>query len=138
MKQLSIDSAEHIFLDGELMEDVTRYTLKHSAGGSAELTLTMRVKIGPVASELERKRQASQKGPRGEIEKSIEKMFPRHMMEKSGLIRYAGIKGNTRIYIDYDANSGIGKMKVYLDCLSYESHSDKSVGTSEIVPSKQS
>lgn len=54
MKQLTIDSAEHIFLDGELMEDVTRYTLEHSAGEEAELTLTMKVKVGPVASESER------------------------------------------------------------------------------------
>lgn len=52
-----IDSAERIFLDGEELQNVTAYKLKHSADseGPAELTVKMLVTIGQVASEPKKK-----------------------------------------------------------------------------------
>lgn len=38
--------------------------------------------------------------------------FPRHLMKKSGLIRYAGIKGKTRIVIEYDNDTGMGWRRI--------------------------
>jgi len=38
--------------------------------------------------------------------------FPRHMMVKFGLIRYAGGKGKTRIVIEYDNDTGLGWKRV--------------------------
>ena len=57
LKSVSIDSAERIFLDGEELQNVTAYKLKHSADseGPAELTVKMLVTIGQVASEPKKK-----------------------------------------------------------------------------------
>ena len=38
--------------------------------------------------------------------------FPRHLMEKLGLIHYAGIKGKTRIVIEYNNDTGEGWIRV--------------------------
>ena len=38
--------------------------------------------------------------------------FSRHLMERFGLIRYAGIKGKTRIVIEYNNDTGEGWMRV--------------------------
>ena len=43
---------------------------------------------------------------------AIKKAFPSHLMEKSGMMRYAARKGKTRITIVYNADTGVGKMKV--------------------------
>lgn len=53
LKTVIIDSAERIFLDGEELQNVTAYKLKHSADseGPAELTVTMYVNVGQVCSE---------------------------------------------------------------------------------------
>ena len=52
LKTVIIDSAERIFLDGEELQNVTAYKLKHSADseGPAELTVTMYVNVGQVCS----------------------------------------------------------------------------------------
>ena len=42
----------------------------------------------------------------------VKKRFPLHLMEKSGLLRYAAVKGKTRITIVYDSDTGNGEMKV--------------------------
>ena len=57
LKPVIIDSAERIFLDGEELQNVTAYKLKHSADseGPAELTVKMLVTIGQVASEPKKK-----------------------------------------------------------------------------------
>ena len=57
LKTVIIDSAERIFLDGEELQNVTAYKLKHSADseGPAELTVKMLVTIGQVASEPKKK-----------------------------------------------------------------------------------
>lgn len=39
-----------------------------------------------------------------------EKKFSRHLMEKSGLIRYANPNGGTRISIEYDSTTGEGRL----------------------------
>jgi len=38
--------------------------------------------------------------------------FPKHLMEKFGLIHYAGIKGKTRIVIEYNNDTGEGWIRV--------------------------
>lgn len=57
LKTVIIDSAERIFLDGEELQNVTAYKLKHSADseGPAELTVKMLVTIGQVAFEPKKK-----------------------------------------------------------------------------------
>lgn len=53
LKTVSINEMEQIFLDGEPIENVVKYTLEHSAGEAAELTVTIAVKVGRVAFESE-------------------------------------------------------------------------------------
>ena len=43
---------------------------------------------------------------------AVKKAFPSHLMEKSGMLRYAARKGKTRITIVYNADTGVGKVKV--------------------------
>ncbi len=42
----------------------------------------------------------------------VEKGFSKHLMEKSGMIRYVYGKKKIRIEIEYNSDSGKGKMKV--------------------------
>ena len=46
---------------------------------------------------------------------TISKGFSKHLMEKSGLLRYAAVKGKTRIEIEYDSDSGKGWMNVFIE-----------------------
>lgn len=48
VKELSIDENGRVFLDGEELPNVTGYKLKNSACGTAELTVTMLVKVDRV------------------------------------------------------------------------------------------
>ena len=41
--------------------------------------------------------------------------FSKHLMEKFGLLRYAGIKGKTRIVIEYDNDTGKGWRRIVSD-----------------------
>lgn len=43
-------------------------------------------------------------------------VFPRHLMEKFGLMRYAGKHGRTRIVIEYDNDTGSGWMRAVSEC----------------------
>ena len=54
MHKLEINSREKVFLDGNELENVTGYELKHSAGQPAELKVTLLVTIGQAASESEK------------------------------------------------------------------------------------
>lgn len=38
--------------------------------------------------------------------------FTRHLMEKSGLLKYAGVTGKTRIVIEYDNDTGEGWRRI--------------------------
>lgn len=40
----------------------------------------------------------------------VEKKFSKHLMEKSGLIRYTAPTGGTRIVIEYNAATGDGRL----------------------------
>ena len=40
------------------------------------------------------------------------KLFPRHLMERAGLMKYAGVTGKTRIVIEYNNDTGEGWMRV--------------------------
>ena len=51
LHKVAIAENEHIFLDGKEIQNVTAYNLKNSAGGTAELTVTMLVKVDQSASE---------------------------------------------------------------------------------------
>ena len=42
--------------------------------------------------------------------------FPKHLMEKFGLIRYAGKHGKTRIVIEYNNDTGNGWMRAVSEC----------------------
>lgn len=68
----------------------------------------------------------------------VSKPFPKHLMEKSGLLRYAGIKGETRIEIQYDADSGTGWMNVFIEDYQFDSQSSMFGETSHTEPSKES
>ena len=46
---------------------------------------------------------------------TVSKKFPRHLMERFGLLRYAAETGKTTIVIEYDAESGDGRMDVICD-----------------------
>lgn len=52
-KTVSINDKEQIFLNGELIENVTAYKLENSAESNepAKLTVTMYVNVGRVCSE---------------------------------------------------------------------------------------
>lgn len=69
---------------------------------------------------------------------TVSKPFPKHLMEKSGLLRYAGIKGETRIEIQYDSDSGNGWMNVFIEDYQFDSQAPISDGTSYTEPSKES
>lgn len=45
-------------------------------------------------------------------ELTVSKQFPKHLMEKSGLLRYAAESGRTYVSIFYDADTGDGHMYV--------------------------
>ncbi len=53
LKSVSIDKKEQIFLNGELIENVTYYKLENSANSNepAKLTVTMFVNVDQVSSE---------------------------------------------------------------------------------------
>lgn len=68
----------------------------------------------------------------------VSKQFPKHLMEKSDLSRYAGIKGETRIEIQYDADSGKGWINVFIEQFQFDSQYRMSDGTSETDPSRES
>ena len=72
------------------------------------------------------------------VANTVSKPFPKHLMEKMGLLRYAGIKGETRIEIQYDADSGDGWINVYIENYQYESQSLMPDGTSRTEPSNES
>lgn len=38
--------------------------------------------------------------------------FTKHLMEKSGLLKYAGLKGKTRIVIEYNNDTGEGWRRI--------------------------
>lgn len=69
---------------------------------------------------------------------TVSKGFSKHLMEKSGLLRYAAVKGKTRIEIEYNADSGKGWMNVFIEDYKFDSHSSIPDGTSKIVPSSKS
>lgn len=43
-------------------------------------------------------------------------LFPRHLMERFGLIRYAGKTGKTRIVIEYNNDTGEGWKRIVSEC----------------------
>lgn len=45
----------------------------------------------------------------------VEKKFSKELMEKSGLIRYVNPTGGTRISIEYDADTGEGRLTANAD-----------------------
>lgn len=61
---------------------------------------------------------------------AISKPFPKHLMEKFGLLRYAAVKGKTRIEIEYDSDSGKGRMDVFVEDYECALHSSLT-GTAE-------
>lgn len=65
---------------------------------------------------------------------SVSKKFPKHLMIKFGLFKYAAEKGKTHIIINYDGDTGDGQMDVFIDYDRNQSlvHSDKSQGESTI------
>lgn len=68
----------------------------------------------------------------------VSKKVSKHSMEKHDLLRYAAIKGKTRIEIEYDSDSGEGWMNVFIEDYKFEPHSLITDGTSERVPSSES
>lgn len=46
---------------------------------------------------------------------TVSKPFPRHLMERSGLLRYVAQSGRTTLVIQYDTDSGDGWMDVICD-----------------------
>lgn len=71
---------------------------------------------------------------------TVSKKVSRHLMEKHDLLRYAAIKGKTRIEIEYDSDSGEGWMNVFIEDYKFESHSlipDSKSGLHEIGDEKK-
>lgn len=50
----NIDKTEKLFIDGIELKNVMKYRLEHSAGDSAELTITLCVNVNQADSELEK------------------------------------------------------------------------------------
>lgn len=59
---------------------------------------------------------------------TVSKGFSKHLMEKSGLLRYAAVKGKTRIEIEYDADTGKGWMNVFGEDFKYDPFSQATKG----------
>ena len=62
-------------------------------------------------------------------EVAVSKRFPKLLMERAGLLRYASGTGQTTLVIQYDADSGEGRMDVIWDAPTQKDRAEKDTRT---------